>query len=112
MTLDQAAGDDQAFEFALTFQLGSLLDLMHRLVFGRFEEPAGIHDHGVGVLTVRDRDQPVLGELAEHFFGVHEVLGAAQADKGHRPHAGFGGRGAGGFGLGLLRCQALYLRSG
>ena len=35
----------------------------------------------------------VLGEEAEHFFGIDEVFGAAEGDEGYRVHVRAGGLG-------------------
>src|SRR3712207_9264035 len=49
------------------------------------------------LVFVRGDGQAVLGEEAEHAFGVHEVFGAAEGDEGDRADGIHGGRGIRGF---------------
>ncbi len=120
VALDEAAGDHDAFDLALLFELDGFLDDAERFLLGGLEEAAGVDDDGVGggdasaggaevllrarqgqiiVLLIlddlrRNRHQPIGGQQPEHLLGVHEVLGAAEGDEGD-------GLDGVGFGLGI-----------
>ena len=64
--------------------LEHLPDHAERLLPRRVDEPAGIDDHQVGRLRVRDERVAVLGQQPEHPLGIDQVLGAAQADERDR----------------------------
>ena len=104
VTLDEASGDNDAFELAGVFALDGVFDDGEGFFFGGFEEAAGVDDDGVcagevargsgcfvlvgvgevgGVIRGKgDGGDAVFGEHAEHFFGVHEVLRAPEGDEG------------------------------
>ena len=81
----QAAGDDHAAHAAVALALEHFLDDRTGFLPGRVDEPAGVHDHQVGVLPLRHQREPILRQEPEHPLGIDQVLGAAQADEGQGP---------------------------
>ena len=72
----EAAGDDD-----LAVLLQRLADGVERFVDRRVDEAAGVHDDDVRRVVAR-RDLVTLGaQLRDDAFGVHERLGATEADE-------------------------------
>ena len=59
-----------------------LPDDAQRFLPGRFDEPAGVDDHDVRTVGIRLQRITILGQLAEHPFGINEVLRATKAHEG------------------------------
>ena len=68
------------------------------LVLGDVDEGAGVDDEDVGEVRFRGHDHAFLLEVADHDFGIDEILGAAEGDEtdlgGHDLSAGIGIRSA------------------
>ena len=79
----QAAGNDQLLRPAADLVLRHLQDRVHRLLLGRVDERAGVHDDDVGVFGARRDLGPTLREQAHHDLAVHQVLGTAQAHESY-----------------------------
>jgi hypothetical protein len=91
LPLGHAPGDDDGAELPGRLQGQHLADDPERLLPGRLDEAAGVdHDHvrpgGVGPEGV-----PVLGQLAEHSFGIDGVLRAPEGHEGEGLLGGIGG---------------------
>ena len=83
--LRQAAGHHQALSAIVRVAKFSRLENSIDAFFLRgIDERAGIDDHHVGLGRIVDDLRPALEQRAEHNFGVHQVLGAAE---GNQPDA-------------------------
>jgi hypothetical protein len=87
VALDEAPRDDDAADLAAVLGGDGVLDDAQALILRSFEEPAGVDDDRVGPAEIapfgvdRNGHDSGLSQTAEHFLGVDEVLGAAQADE-------------------------------
>jgi hypothetical protein len=72
----QAAGDQH-----LAVSRHRLADGLEGLVHGLVDEATGVHDHQVGILVGLDRLVALRAQARQEALGVHERLGAAQADE-------------------------------
>ena len=84
---DQAAGQQDllAREAALQLQGGA-----DGLLLGAGDEAAGVHDHRLGPLRFRHPLQAGALQVGDELFGVHLVLGAAEAFDGEGHGSGEG----------------------
>ena len=83
--LREAAGHHQPAAAARGLESGQVQNRLHPLFLGRPDEPAGVHDQGVGVRRFRGHLESPAGEDPRHHLAVEQVLRAAEA---HEPHAG------------------------
>ncbi len=90
--LGHASADDQ-FLAGATFQAAGLMgfeDGLDGFLLGGVDESAGVDYEDIGFLGVAGNFHAAGKNAAEHHFGIHEVLGAAEAD--HADFGFFGGR--------------------
>src|SRR5690606_26428565 len=76
--LAEAAGD-----YHLARLPEGLTDGVERLLDRGRDEPAGVHDHELGVLVAADELVAVGPEVAEDALAVHQRLGATERDEAH-----------------------------
>ena len=81
VALHQATRHHQSFEAAGLLELSHFENGLDRFLLGGVDETARVDDDDLGVLRIRSQLPAVRGELPHHDFGVHQILGAAQADK-------------------------------
>src|SRR5262249_23515524 len=81
LALGQAPGHDDGTDPALLLEVEHLADDGQGFLASGFDEAAGIDDDDVGAIGLGGEGVAGLRELAEHAFGIDEVLGAAKADK-------------------------------
>ncbi len=72
----EAAGDDD-----LAVLGHGLADGLQGLLDGVVDETAGVHHHQIGVVVAADHVIALHPELGEDTLGIHQRLGAAEADK-------------------------------
>src|SRR5262249_36447936 len=82
LAFGQAAGDDDRADAALLLEGQHFADDTKRFLAGRLDEAAGVDDNDIGAVGVGDERVAVLGELAEHGFGIDGGFRAAEADEG------------------------------
>ena len=59
--------------------------LIERFLFGSFDEATSVDDDDIGSVGFRHNRIAIDGKMAEHSFGINEVLGTAQRDESKRP---------------------------
>ena len=67
--------------FFASRNFGGFEDRVHALLLRGVNERAGVDDDGVGLRGVVGDFDAVLQQRAEHDFGVHEILGAAERNQ-------------------------------
>ena len=82
ITLRHAASND---ELLVLFTGGGLaiahlVDGLEGLVLGGVDERAGINDHHIGIGGISGHGHASLREVADHDFGIDQVLGATKGD--------------------------------
>jgi hypothetical protein len=91
VALHEAARHDELLAPAAPLLLRELDDRVHRLDLGALDEPAGVHDHDLGLRRILDEPVARLGERPEHHLAVDAVLRAAErvdVDAGRHRGAG------------------------
>jgi len=83
VALDQASCHHDSAASARPLMFNRLGNSFMSLNAGSLQEAAGVHHDDIRVGLITGDHGSVLGELAEHFFRVHEILRAAQRDKGY-----------------------------
>src|SRR5262249_25805489 len=94
VALGEAAGDDEAPARPTGLDARQLEDRVDRLLLGRADEGARVHDQHVRGVGIEDQLVSGARELAEHDLAVDLVLRTAQrdeADARHGSHARAGG---------------------
>jgi hypothetical protein len=77
-----AAGDHQLFDPSFLGR-GRFQDRVDGLLFSLLDEAAGVDDHRLRLLQLRDDLMAPFPKLAEHDLAVDPVLGAAKTDHPH-----------------------------
>ena len=84
VALGEAAGDDQPPPLrAPPWRAPASRIGVDRLLLGRPDEGAGVHDQHIGRIGVEHHLVPGPGEDAEHHLGIHLVLGTAEGEHVH-----------------------------
>ena len=85
VTLDEAAGDDDALGFAAVLLLvpDHLEDGVDGLLLGGVDEGAGVDDDDLGIFGVRGEFGSVVVEETHHDLGIDEVFRAAEGDEAY-----------------------------
>lgn len=81
--LGQAAGDDDALNPPLLFQLGEFQNILDGFLFGVLDEAAGVDNHHVRQAAFRHQFKAGLLQLGQHQFRIHLVLRAAERYHSH-----------------------------
>ncbi len=81
LSFGEAAGDDDAAQFAAAFQFEHFVDRGERLCPGGLDETARVDDGEVGAARVVHQFVTIELQQAEHPLAVDEVLRTAEADK-------------------------------
>jgi hypothetical protein len=58
-----------------------LADGVERFLLGGVDEAAGVHDHQIGAVVAAGQLIPTAAQLGHDALGIHQRLGAAQADE-------------------------------
>ena len=80
VALGEAPSDDQPPALAGLLEVGGLPDKIERFLLRLLDEAAGVDDDDLRVLNVGADDAAGLGDAPHEPLGIHEVLGATQAD--------------------------------
>jgi len=80
VALGQAAGNDQGVTAGIMLALGQVEDGVDALLFGLFDKGAGVDDDHIGFPLICGDLVLLSGKHAEHYFGIHQILRAAEAD--------------------------------
>src|SRR5439155_1408784 len=84
----QTTGDDQRLAAVLRLtQLRGFEDGIDAFFLGRVDERAGVDNERVGAGGIVGDFDAMLEQRAEHDFGVHQILGAAERDQAHARRA-------------------------
>ena len=79
ITLSKTSRDDQTAGFAMRlFVVSEIKDRADRLLFGRFDESAGVHDQDIGILRTHNNLQAGITQHLAHAFGIDQVFRTPQ----------------------------------
>lgn len=81
LSLRQAAGDDNLFDFAFSFLVEGVIYRIQGLGFGRFDEAAGVYNEDIGVVGIGGYNKSGQGDLCEHSLGIDDIFWTAERDK-------------------------------
>ena len=81
VAFDQASGNDELLCTAGGFEASHFQDSVDRFLLGGVNEGAGIDDEDVGLPGIGGEAGAGLLQQAHHDFAIHQIFGAAEADK-------------------------------
>src|SRR5215204_7161786 len=86
VSLDQAAGNNDALGLALGLQVRGFENRIDRFLFRRFDKAAGVHHDRIGLIGVIRNLPASLLKRAHHHLAIYEVLRTSQTDKSNFFH--------------------------